>query len=567
MKSLAWLCFVLAVGVPIANATWLRGVNGGSDCASCTIALGVVEHLSILYNESIVDSLDRLCNYLPTQFRIYCKTTVDFLGPIIVDGFLKKETADVICHALTFCHDDPGQQKCQLFPSKFFSTLSLDERGASIRRRYPALLATLSESKVCDLPGIKEICKIFENVYKNHIPLVDLDGDHFGTESSARGSSWRGKDCNDFSKKIRPGARSPNGDPVNDENCNGIFGMDATTGQPWELELCNEKQRLGIAVLGDSISAHFHIPEEWLDARQLSVAAFEHLLFIIENELDWPQLSAATGHVNVSWPNIEGPTRSLYSRLFDLDHCNHRDYQNIAVNGANSRSILDIAKSLTRDQQNDVPLLVFYSLVGNDVCNGHQDTIAHMTTVDQIFNNTMNGLAYLDTVLPKGSHVLTTGLANGSLLYYLLHDRIHPLGRVGPPITYEQVYSYLTCLQISPCNGWLSSNASLRDFTTQRAVDLSVAIHNATFTYQPKNFDVAYLDFPFDQAIAEWVAQGGEPWQLIESVDGFHINQYGHGVTSDILWKWLQDNKPHWLPPLNPRNADIERVFRDQGGY
>ena len=83
MKSFAWVCFLLSVGIPIVNATWLRGVNGGSDCASCTIALGVVEHLSILYNESIVESLDRLCNYLPTQFRIYCKTTVDFLGKIL----------------------------------------------------------------------------------------------------------------------------------------------------------------------------------------------------------------------------------------------------------------------------------------------------------------------------------------------------------------------------------------------------------------------------------------------------------------------------------------------------
>jgi acyloxyacyl hydrolase len=54
---------------------------------------------------------------------------------------------------------------------------------------------------------------------------------------------------------------------------------------------------------------------------------------------------------------------------------------------------------------------------------------------------------------------------------------------------------------------------------------------------------------------------------LIESVDGFHINQYGHGITSDVLWSWLQKNKPNWLPPLNPHNADIEKVFKDQGGY
>jgi acyloxyacyl hydrolase len=63
---------------------------------------------------------------------------------------------------------------------------------------------------------------------------------------------------------------------------------------------------LGIAVLGDSIAAHFHMPEQWLDAREFSEAAFEHLPFILQDELDWPDLSAFTGHINVSWPNIEG---------------------------------------------------------------------------------------------------------------------------------------------------------------------------------------------------------------------------------------------------------------------
>ena len=229
--------------------------------------------------------------------------------------------------------------------------------------------------------------------------------------------------------------------------------------------------------------------------------------------------------------------------------------------------MLNIIKSLTRDQENDAPLLVVYSLVGNDVCNGHQDTIARMTTVEEMLNNTLHGLAYLDTILPKGSHVLTTGLANGSLLYQLLHDRIHPLGRVGPPITYSQIYSYLSCLQISPCNGWLTSNDTLRAFTSQRAVDLSEAVRQATNSYASQNFDATYLDFPFEEVIREWESQGGEAWQLIESVDGFHINQFGHAVTSDVLWSWLQTNKPQWLPPINPHNADIERVFKDQGGY
>ncbi|UJR14815.1 hypothetical protein I4U23_001802 [Adineta vaga] len=343
--------------------------------------------------------------------------------------------------------------------------------------------------------------------------------------------------------------------------------MNSASGRPWEEEFCNETQRMGIAVLGDSISAHFHIPEQWLDASQFSPEAFEHLMFILENELDWPQLSASTGHLNISWPNIVGPTRSLYTRLFDLDHCNHRDYQNIAVNGARSSTMTNIMKSLARSPHDDVPLLVIYSLVGDDVCNGHPDTIDHMTTVEEMQKNVMTTLTYLDTILPKGSHVLTTGLGNGSMLYDLLHTRLHPFGRVGPPITYPQMYDYLSCLQISPCNGWLTSNDTLRALTSQRAVELSGAVRNATFTYKPEHYDVAYLDFPFDEAIQEWEAQGGEPWQLIESVDGFHINQYGHALVSDVLWSWLEKEKPQWLPSMNPHNADIERVFKDQDGY
>ena len=262
-----------------------------------------------------------------------------------------------------------------------------------------------------------------------------------------------------------------------------------------------------------------------------------------------------------------GPTRSSYARFFERDHCNHRDYQNIAVNGARSSSMINISKTLTRDPQNDVPLFVFYALVGNDVCNGHQDTISHMTTVEEMRANLLTVLKHLDTILPKGSHVLTTGLGNGSLLYQLLHDRIHPLGRAGTPVTYAQFYSYLSCLQISPCNGWLTTNDTLRALTSQRAVDLSEAIRNVTLSYSSSNYDLYYMDFPYDEVYAEWAAQGGEPWQLIEPVDGFHMNQYGHAIVSDVTWSWLEKHKPTWLPPINPNNAEIERIFKDQGGY
>ncbi|CAF4947119.1 unnamed protein product, partial [Rotaria socialis] len=79
----------------------------------------------------------------------------------------------------------------------------------------------LSKIKICQIPGIAEICKILNNAFNNHIPAVDLDNDKFGTEPTLRGSSWRGKDCNDFSSQVYPGAQSVDGDSVIDHNCNG----------------------------------------------------------------------------------------------------------------------------------------------------------------------------------------------------------------------------------------------------------------------------------------------------------------------------------------------------------
>ena len=83
--------------------------------------------------------------------------------------------------------------------------------------------------------------------------------------------------------------------------------------------------------------------------------------------------------------------------------------------------------------------MVAYSLVGNDVCNGHPDTFAHMTKPDELYANAVDTMNYLDTVLPFGSHVLLTGLVNGSILFDSLGDRIYPLGRIKNDVTYSDV--------------------------------------------------------------------------------------------------------------------------------
>jgi acyloxyacyl hydrolase len=82
--GLVWICVLLSVFLPVINSSSIGSVNGGHDCAVCTIVLGVVEHLSMLYNESIVESLDRFCNYLPSDFKAFCKEAVDFAGKFLI---------------------------------------------------------------------------------------------------------------------------------------------------------------------------------------------------------------------------------------------------------------------------------------------------------------------------------------------------------------------------------------------------------------------------------------------------------------------------------------------------
>lgn len=136
-----------------------------------------------------------------------------------------------------------------------------------------------------------------------------------------------------------------------------------------------------------------------------------------------------------------------------------------------------------------------------------------MTTVEEFRKNVLEALNYLDTVLPTGSHVVFIGLANGLVLYDTLHNRTHPVG-----VTYEVVYDFLNCLNISPCWVWMNSNQTVRETGQKRANELNAVYPEIIGNYTFKHFDMAYYDFPFPQIDAIWKAQGGETYQLIESV-------------------------------------------------
>jgi acyloxyacyl hydrolase len=62
------------------------------------------------------------------------------------------------------------------------------------------------------------------------------------------------------------------------------------------------------------------------DALTLSEESLRNLPFILENEIDWPQLSTWTGYMNSTWSVVTPPTQSLYLKMWERNRCNFRFY-------------------------------------------------------------------------------------------------------------------------------------------------------------------------------------------------------------------------------------------------
>jgi len=84
-----------------------------------------------------------------------------------------------------------------------------------------------------------------------------------------------------------------------------------------------------------------------------------------------------------------------------------------------------------------------------------------MTKPKDFYNNVIQAMNYLDTMLPPGSHVLLTGLANGSLLFQSIGENIYPIGRVKNDVKYSDVYTYLSCLQVFTVFSFFNKTSSL----------------------------------------------------------------------------------------------------------
>uniref|UniRef100_A0A7M4EWE3 Acyloxyacyl hydrolase n=1 Tax=Crocodylus porosus TaxID=8502 RepID=A0A7M4EWE3_CROPO len=519
--------------------------------AGCVLVTSVIEQLAQLHNSTAKAALERLCNYIPEKlhFQDICYLVAEIYGPELVKLLEYKMNADVVCHSIKLCKQDAGQPLCHLYPPPKVIKLEFNQ---FIYTEFFTVFLFLGGKKSFSI-------FFFYSVIKNQLPFEDFDGDKFSVFPTLRGYHWRGRDCNEGNATVYPGRRPHNWDVESDTNCNGIWGILI----PLIKSFLLGTESKGIILLGDSAGAHFHIPPEWMTAAQMSLRVFSDLPLAFTNEFDWPQFSGITGFLNST---IGGWTDSFYLYLRRRNLCNHRDFQNISKNGGSSQNLLDLMKSLARDHVLDNPAIVIYYAIGNDVCNG-PDTVAHMTTPKQMHSNVMEMLQYLDSHLPKGSHVILTGLVDGRFLWDQLHNRYHPLGQLNKDVTYKQLYSFLSCLRVSPCIGWMSSNETLRNFTSERALQLSNVLKEIARSEKFASFDIFYMDFPLKKIAEEWHNLGGEAWQLIEPVDGFHPSQIATALGARILWQKALHEWPQVLGKENPFNSQIEAVFRDQGGH
>ena len=279
--------------------------------------------------------------------------------------------------------------------------------------------------------------------------------------------------------------------------------------------------------------------------------------------MDVPACSWSTGHVDANQcpyqsevPGVaSGKIVSLYSQLRDRNRCNHNAYANVGVNGArmtSSSGLVDAIKSI--DRENDAPVTLWLSLIGNDVCKS--DT--NYTSVDEFYNDAVATLTRLDQMLPKGSVVVSLALFNGEILYDTTHAQTHPLGT-----TYSSVYDWMICLQVTPCYGWLNSNADIRKQTSAHANMLNVQYVKIQAQSKTlfKNIDYLYFAAPYDEIFGGYVKAGYKGIDLIERVDGFHPSQAGNAAFAISFWKWLAESHPEAIGQVNPHNAEIDALF------
>lgn len=613
MASAKRIASVVLIALALASSS--GGVMAFPKCLICTLLTGIIEQVALDTQQPVSTAIDNLCTDVTKDLPFLdgiCEIAGGIAFASTVQACVNDGTSpDDCCKKLAWCDATStcvlfkqwppkvpmvdrhlGPQLLELARGADFNALP-KQQSLELVRAFSGVASYLGLSQdklqrprnylsgrhgkhqpVSPAPGVthrhtgKRSAEDVQDTpvpVADHLPLFDKDKDRFSPYGALRGYHWRGMDCNDDDATIYPG-RAVTSHPASvDHNCNGIFGTNAQ-GESYEDALCKGTGQRGIISLGDSVTAHFRIPDYMLRPAYINASTYENLIPLVEDEADWPMCSWGTGFANeTSCPWSKLGVDSLALRLRANNLCNHRDYQNAGVNGARTGSMAPpggIVTTIHNRTGTDQPAVVIYALVGNDVCNGHPD-FSHMTTPADFETNVVAALEYLDAALAPNSYVIFVGLADGRILFNTLQNETHPIG-----VPYPDFYDYLNCYQTSPCWGWMNTNTTVRDLTWSEHANLLNAVYPKIISERSyTNFEMFYVPPDFQRIIDAWLAMGGHARDLIEPVDGFHPSQTGNVLLAQQIWADLKANFSQAIGPENPNNAQIQAIFGDQGGF
>ena len=122
-------------------------------------------------------------------------------------------------------------------------------------------------------------------------------------------------------------------------------------------------------------------------------------------------------------------------------------------------------------------------------------------------------------------------------------------------------------LQCSPCVGWLTANETLRQLSTERAMQLNEQFPIILSENNFKSFEAKYLNIDWRQIVQDYKDGGGDAKDLFEPVDGFHPSHLMNQMLSDVVWDFLETDFPEAIGPINPVNDEIRIRFGDQDGF
>jgi acyloxyacyl hydrolase len=123
----------------------------------------------------------------------------------------------------------------------------------------------------------------------------------------------------------------------------------------------------------------------------------------------------------------------------------------------------------------------------------------------------------------------------------------------------------MNCMEVSPCLGWLNSNQTMREATTERAHELDAVYEKIVETQAStfKNFQYIYFKPEWKAMFAQFAEDYGAENlpHLIEASDGFHPSQTGNAMFAQEFFNFLEKNHPDAIGPINPFNEEISQMF------